>query len=292
MERESSRPTEDVDALVDEIQRARPDFDLGQGWQLLADRRGTLVLQLVVQGERAQVLKIGQAGPHAGFGNDPAQLVRREAEVLRAIPEGLGPVLFASGECTGAAWLLMERLSGHPLHEAVRPGGREGPVSLVAIREAVQACARLHAAGWLHGDLQPAHFRWSEAGVRLLDFGLARGPGEQPGYRGALVHFVSPAVAAGMQRGDADIEYALADEIFALGATLFFVHVRQTVHDYGDEPASFESKLRCLVDGVGRRGFDLAPTREPRLEEVIEHCLQRRPADRPASLEELLPLLE
>src|ERR1700694_6028144 len=69
----------------------------------------------------------------------------------------------------GPNYLVMEYIEGKPL---------KGPLPLdQALKYAVQICDALDAAhkkGITHRDLKPANILVTKAGIKLLDFGLAR----------------------------------------------------------------------------------------------------------------------
>src|SRR5712691_8375077 len=69
----------------------------------------------------------------------------------------------------GPNYLVMEHVEGAPL---------KGPLPLYqALKYAVQICAALdhaHTKGITHRDLKPANILVTKAGIKLLDFGLAK----------------------------------------------------------------------------------------------------------------------
>ncbi len=62
-----------------------------------------------------------------------------------------------------------------------------------------QKIREIHRAGFIHGDLQPAHFIISDCGINVIDWALSHRPDnlEFP-YKGALYHFVAPETAKQM----------------------------------------------------------------------------------------------
>src|SRR5258707_2756478 len=82
--------------------------------------------------------------------------------------------LFDVGEQDGAAFLVMELLEGETLAARIA----KGPIPVdQALKWAIQIAGALHAAhrqGILHRDLKPGNVMLTPAGVKLLDFGLAK----------------------------------------------------------------------------------------------------------------------
>jgi eukaryotic-like serine/threonine-protein kinase len=107
-------------------------------------------------------------------------------------------------------WLALEWVGGGTLREAL---GRRDTALLVPARRwlvpLVEALARLHAAGWAHGDIKPGNVFFRTSGEPVLgDFGLARRPGEP--WAGGTVGYLSPER---LSRRTA----SLSDDVYALG---------------------------------------------------------------------------
>ena len=79
----------------------------------------------------------------------------------------------ASGDET-VRFLVLEYLEGQTLAERLT-GGPLAPAA--ALRHAIEICSALdkaHRSGIVHRDLKPANVMLTKAGVKLLDFGLAK----------------------------------------------------------------------------------------------------------------------
>jgi len=146
----------------------------------------------------------------------PRDEVRREARALLEVPPEVAPRLLDLGELDAAnAFLVTEWLEGRSLLEA--PPAAERAAAIAASIAAL--VTRLHRAGWVHSDLKPANFVWTDsscASLRLIDFGFSfradQGPEEEEG-RGGSPDYAAPELVRGW-RLDARVDQ------FALGVTL------------------------------------------------------------------------
>jgi predicted Ser/Thr protein kinase len=145
----------------------------------------------------------------------------------------------------GPNYLVMEYVEGEPL---------KGPLSLdVALKYAAQICEALDAAhrkGIAHRDLKPGNILVTKsAGVKLLDFGLARidgGPDATLTIEGAVMGtpaYMSPEQWEG-KPGDA------RSDIYAFGCVLHEMLTGQRVSPQRTpvEPASLESVVRTCLE--------------------------------------------
>jgi eukaryotic-like serine/threonine-protein kinase len=75
----------------------------------------------------------------------------------------------------GAFCLVMERVRGRPLSEAIPAGGLPLETVLRFARQGADALAAAHAAGIVHRDLKPGNVMVTDRGdIKVLDFGLAK----------------------------------------------------------------------------------------------------------------------
>jgi serine/threonine protein kinase/tetratricopeptide (TPR) repeat protein len=109
--------------------------------------------------------------------SDPAMRERfvREARAAAAVSHPNICQLFDIGEHNGEPFLCMELLDGKSLAERLTEGPL--PVAEAATTQlaVLSALAALHRRGIVHRDLKPTNIFLSANGVKLLDFGLARG---------------------------------------------------------------------------------------------------------------------
>lgn len=165
----------------------------------------------------------GAVAVKAGDG-EGAAVTQREATVLDAI--GWPDYLLASGQNYGVAWLVTRWFRGLSTWHAfapVRRGTDEKASALTASADLCRAVAELHAAGWVHSDLQPAHGIHTDHGVRLIDCSWSWREGLEPTseFRGGITHLVAPELAASINVGIQPVTPSTAADVYALAGTLW-----------------------------------------------------------------------
>ncbi len=182
--------------------------------RLASSRRGMSVWRMAgPTGDLAVKLATDQQ-PAGSTPYEPAWLIDREAAALRAVGALVGHRLL--GTAAGAAWLATP---WYPAPSAVEVIHRQPPTTdletarqgqrpaswrerLLHVAAALaERVAALHQAGWVNGDLQPAHLLFARtptfphpATVRLIDLALAhRAPaGQTPGDRARAAADTAP----------------------------------------------------------------------------------------------------
>jgi len=182
----------------------------------------------------------------------------------------------------GPDYLVMEYLEGAPLGS---------PVPLEnAIRLALQIASALeaaHAKGITHRDLKPGNIFVTQAGVKLLDFGLAKvhaGPGgsdetlsmTQAGTVVGTVAYMSPEQA---QAKPLDAR----SDIFSFGLVLYEMLS-------GQRAFAADTGIAIMAAIVRDEPRPLKTT--PELERIITRCLRKSPADRFQTMGEVRAALE
>jgi serine/threonine protein kinase len=109
--------------------------------------------------------------------------------------------------------------------------------------------AELHAKGWVHGDVQPAHVIIGPERTHLIDLALARGGNVPEGYdfpfRGCLVHYEAPEIARSvLAAGEA--EPTEEADIYALGASLLISATGWRAMEFAVNWASWSTRCSAL----------------------------------------------
>ncbi|MFE2290594.1 protein kinase [Streptomyces sp. NPDC059452] len=205
-------------------------------------------------------------------------LTPREGTVLHRIGSDDSA---AYGEWERGTWNVQPWREGPDLYELWKPcrepGSRTEPHSSEALG-CVEAPAELHAMGWAHGDVQPAHFIIGPERTHLIDLALARG-GHVPEqydfpFRGCLVHYEAPEIARSvLATGEA--EATQEADVYALGASLLISATGRRAVEYPDDAPRPEQR-RAVASGRRR------PVRAPgELGGLIDTMLSPDPGDRP-----------
>ncbi|HYO95317.1 MAG TPA: serine/threonine-protein kinase [Polyangiaceae bacterium] len=192
---------------------------------------------------------------------------------------------------TGQAYFVMELLEGMPLSSLLRRYGALGASRSAAIaRKLAEALRAAHLAGIVHRDLKPdnIHVQPGEAGdsIKIVDFGLARVTGMSRATREGIVfgtpHYMSPEQCTG---GTLDQR----TDIYSLGVVLYEMLT-------GCVPFDAETHTGVLTQHIYMK--PAAPSEHPgaklcpaHLEALVMRCLEKRPEERFASLDEFLAAL-
>ncbi|MDX3135092.1 protein kinase [Streptomyces europaeiscabiei] len=255
--------------------------------RLVINRRGSTVWE--VEGNRGHyAVKLGYPiEATADWDAQPwtALAPAREGAVLHRLGLDLDLDAIAYGEWERGTWNFQPWREGPDLYRlwelCRKPDSSIAPHSSVALG-CVEALAELHAKGWAHGDVQPAHFIIGPDRTHLIDLALARGGSLPQGYdfpfRGCLVHYEAPEIARSvLATGEA--EPTPEADIYALGASLLISATGWRAVAYPDD-APRPVQREAVANG--RRRAVRAPGE---LGELIEAMLSHAPEDRPTIYE-------
>ncbi|MFJ2230923.1 MULTISPECIES: protein kinase domain-containing protein [Streptomyces] len=247
--------------------------------RLVVHRRGSTVWDVTSPHGR-HALKLGhpiEATPDWPAQSWTALAPAREHAVLTQ----LGIDGTVSGTWEHGTWNVQPWRDGTDLHTHWTPHRQHGATTEPDTDTAlacVTALADLHAHGWVHGDVQPAHLVITSGRAHLIDLALARGgpvPTEHDfPYRGCLVHYEAPEIAHSiLTTGRA--EPTREADVYALGAALLISATGWRAVEYPDDAP--RPVQRAAVANGHRR-----PVHAPgKLGDLIHTMLSHQPADRP-----------
>src|SRR6266851_5333660 len=218
---------------------------------------------------------------------------RKEALALAKLNHPNIATIFEFSSQNSTDYLVTEYISGQPLDQKLATGAlSEKEVVGLGIQLA-QGLSAAHEHGIVHRDLKPANLRLTSDGrLKILDFGLAQlmPRASEIGMTATLTESQAvtgtlPYMAPEQLRGEpADAR----TDIWAAGAVLYEI---ATAH------RPFEQKIpSALTDDIIHRAprppRSLRPALSPKLEAVILKCLEKEPAHRYQSAQELQTDLE
>jgi serine/threonine protein kinase/dienelactone hydrolase len=216
----------------------------------------------------------------------------REARAISALNHPHICSLHDIGEQNGMAYLVMEYVDGQTLSERLTQAPLPVDVALEYGAQIADALAAAHAQGLVHRDLKPANVMITPAGVKVLDFGLAKrshdAAPDQPtemvstrqtraGQMIGTVAYMSPEQAEG-RPVDA------RSDVFSFGVVLYemLCGVRPFT---GDTPLSTAAAILREPPTPPRK---LRPEISDSIERLVLRCLEKSPKTRYASGAEVL----
>lgn len=222
-----------------------------------------------------------------GFDASALETLRREALVGRTISHPrLVPILSAH-LALEPYFVIMPYLRGKPLDQWLSRGRRLSlPFSLWMARQVAEALRELHREGWMHADVKPSNIMVSPSGhATLIDFGLARRPGEEQSIVDRPVagtaRYIAPEMICSALRHD------IRCDIYSLGATLFELLAGQPPWA-GKTLAEVAQEQR---QGGPRKLKMVSPRVPAAVEELVDRMLANEPLRRPQTPEELIEAL-
>jgi serine/threonine-protein kinase len=150
---------------------------------------------------------------------------RLEMEALARIDHhAVVGVLDAGETADGLPFLVIEYIDGVTLRSEMQKGAMDIARIARIVREAAKAVAAAHARGVLHRDLKPENIMLEAPGtgderVRLIDFGIARLDGLEPGLATQVTQFAGTTayMAPEQLRG----KPTRASDIYAIGVVAY-----------------------------------------------------------------------
>jgi len=236
-----------------------------------------------------RTVAIKRLSAHLSIRPDLRKRFEREARAISNLNHPHICTLYDIGQHEGINFLVMEYLDGETLGERLKMGPLPLGQVLQYSAQISDALAQAHRQGVVHRDLKPGNIMLTMRGAKLLDFGLAKLEGE-PQLSGlsstvALAAEGKSLTAEGVILGT--LEYMAPEQlegeevdartdVFSLGTVIYEMATGRKAFT-GDSKASV---IVRILTGEPPPVTSLQPLTPPELEEVVQKCLRKEPAER------------
>jgi serine/threonine-protein kinase len=213
----------------------------------------------------------------------------REARAISALAHPNVCTLHDVGQQDGRMFLVMEHLAGETLAERLKRGPLPLDQALEIATQIADALAAAHKQDIVHRDLKPGNVMLTRAGVKLLDFGLARltAHGDRPAVESVTSAPTkqAPLTAKGTILGTLpymapeQVEGKPADprtDLWALGTILY----EMVTGHRAFEAASPVSLIGAILEREPAPLRERQPLTPPSLERLVRRCLAKDPEER------------
>ncbi len=220
---------------------------------------------------------------------------RFEREILLAASlqqANIVPVL-AAGDVGGLPYFTMPFVDGESLRNRI---GRGMPIAQVTaiVRDVAKALAYAHQRGIVHRDIKPDNVLLSGGTAVVTDFGIAKAlsasrtdGGQHATLTSVGTSIGTPAYMAPEQvAGDPNIDHRV--DLYALGCMAFELLTGKS--PFADHPP--QRMLAAHLSEIPRPVESVRPDCPPALALLVARLLEKDPADRLGSAEEVVQLLD
>ncbi len=215
----------------------------------------------------------------------------REARTISSLSHPNICVLHDVGTHEGFDYLVMEMIEGETLAERLARGRLKLDEALRIATQMAAGLAAAHHHGIVHRDLKPGNVMLTKAGVKILDFGVAKltrdaatAPAGETDAASTLTS-VPPLTTGGEILGT--VQYMAPEQlegkpldhradIFAFGAVLYEMLTGQRAFP-GRSQASI---IAAILEHEPRPLVEAAPGIPPALDRAVRRCLAKDPEQR------------
>jgi TolB-like protein/Tfp pilus assembly protein PilF len=200
------------------------------------------------------------------------------------------PVLNA-GDADGLPYYVMPFVAGDTLRARLARSGELPMAEVIQIlRDVVDALAYAHEEGIVHRDIKPANILLTRQHALVTDFGVAKALAEaahDPGTRTSVGVVIGTAAYMAPEQGAADPGVDHRSDIYAVGALGYEMLTGHQLFPGRSIQATLAAHASEQVPDVQLE----RPATPDALAALIRRALEKRPADRPQSAQEMLTVL-
>lgn len=198
------------------------------------------------------------------------------------------PIHFV-GRAGPAAYFAMELVPGEALEAILERGERlDAERGRRLMIEVARGLAAAHAAGFIHRDIKPSNLLLDANGlVKIADFGLAKPISKVGGsLTGEGVVLGTPMYMAPEQTRGEPVDHRA--DMYALGCSFFHLIAGTAPYDGANAIELLSKHFTAPVPSMRARVRDVPPA----LSRVVEKLMQKEPAGRYTTYDELIAALE
>ena len=235
----------------------------------------------------------------SSFSSDPERLRRFEQEAHAAAALNHPNILavYDVGTRDGSPYIVSELLKGETLRDLLNSGPIPARKAIDYAVQIAHGLAAAHDKGIVHRDLKPENIFVTDDGrAKVLDFGLAKLTRPEAGSDGATLTGVMESDAGTVlgtvgYMSPEQVRAKLVDarsDLFSFGAILYeMLSGKRAFH--GESPAE---TMSAIVKEEPPELSETNATVSPALERIVRHCLEKNPAARFQSAQDLAFNLE
>ena len=217
------------------------------------------------------------------YATDPSFAARfkQEAQAAAALQSPYIVSVYDWGKDGETYYIIMEYLRGTDLKSGIRKHGALDCKKVAQIGSQIaQALSVAHKHDIIHRDIKPQNIMVQPDGnIKVMDFGIARAKNSHLTADNSVLgtaHYVSPEQTQGKELGP-------TTDIYSLGIVMYEASTGRVPFE-GDDAISVALKQ---VNEQPKPPSQINPNVDPQLESIILKCMQKDPADRFQTADEL-----
>lgn len=221
------------------------------------------------------------------YATDPSFAARfkQEAQAAAALQSPYIVSVYDWGKDGDTYYIVMEYLRGTDLKSGIRKHGALDCKKVAQIGSQIaQALSVAHKHDIIHRDIKPQNIMVQPDGnIKVMDFGIARAKNSHLTTDNSVLgtaHYVSPEQTQGKELGP-------TTDIYSLGVVMYEAATGTVPFD-GDDAITVALKQ---VNEQPQPPSQRNPAVDPSLEGIILKCMQKNPADRFQTADELVRVL-